>query len=261
MALMLKTDIALSIAIRHYSNSIFSNIQRVDEESSKLNYKYLNEMIAPFNTEMIAIQNGLVKLNDTVNAKGISYTEQRLIEYDARIKTACLELMRKIQTKQDALKLFASKFDDLLMAILQLAKRDVSTFINQSMSKKNEKLNELMEGQPTYSVISSTMRLPDLQNGSVLESAKEKIKFIAPKESLNYEECSGAEQFLEMYVRPYVTSKLLDEALAQVKKVIILNESGNAFIGTILPKTNENWWTKNHKKLEAIAEETVKARL
>lgn len=257
MTLMLKTEVALSIAIRHYSNSIYSNIQRVDEESGKLNYKYLNEMIAPFNTEMTSIQNGLVALNNTTLEKGAVYTEKKLIEYDAMIKTACLELMRKIEIKKDSLKLFASKFDDLLMAILTLAKRDVSTFVKQSMTKKSEKLANLLEGTPTYSVVSSALRLPELQSGSILESAKEKVVYNGRRNYERYNKDSGAEAFLEAYIRPIVSPQLLDEAVAQVKKVIVYNEDGKTFCEAILPKTNEQWWDKNHKKLEQVITEVM----
>lgn len=257
MALILKTEIALSIAIRHYSNSIYSNIQRVDEESGKLNYKYLNQMIAPFNTEMAVIQNGLIALNNTTIEKGAVYTERQLIEYDAMIKSACIELMRKIENKKADLKLFASKFDDLLMAILTLAKRDVSSFVKYSMDKKSEKLGELLNSVPTYGTVSSVMRLPEIQAGSVLERAKEQVRYYSRRNFERYNKDNGAEPFLEAYIKPIVLPLLLEVAVAEVKKVIVYNEDGKTFVETSLPRTNENWWRKNHRKLEQIVTETM----
>lgn len=251
MALMLKTETAISIAIRHYTNSIYTNIKQIDEESSKLNYKYLNEMIAPFNTEVTSIQNTLIALNNVVGDRGTTYTEQKLIEIDAKIKEACLALIKKIQTKQSELKIFASKFDDLLLAILMFAKRDVSTFIQISMDNKSKKVEELNGVQtPTLGVVSSVLRLPELHSESLYQEVKDEAIYKARRNVDRYDKDSDISDFVETYVFPSVSDLSLEKIQTAVKRVIVLNEDGDMFIQVKLPQTNKKYWDRNKKKLE-----------
>lgn len=249
MVLMLKTETAISIAIRHYTNSIYTNIKKVDEESSKLNYKYLNEMIAPFNSEIATIQNTLVALNNVVGEKGAKYVEQKLIEIDAHIKETCVNLITKIQIKQGELKLFASKFDDLLSAILALAKRDVTTFIKLSMDKKSEKINALNDGIPTVSEISSVLRLPELHSGDLYEEAKDEAVYQARRNYDKYNKNTDTLEFIEAYIYPSISELTLDIMKSAVKKVIVQNEDGEVFLNSKLPLVNSNFWKRNLGKL------------
>lgn len=256
MTLMLKADVANSIAIRHYVNSLYPAIQRIDDESAKLNYKYLNEMLAPFHTEVTRIQNEIRELNDQVASEGAYFVSKELIKRDSQLKEACLMAIRRIEQKQDSLTLFAEKFNDLLLAILELAKRDSSSFIKLSMSEKDKKVNELAHGTPAYDVISSVLRLPDLANGVLIIEVQEKLKLKARQKFEMYQAGKSA-SLIYAEIEQMIAEEILDKTSAEIRKVIVINEDGTKFLGATLPATNQKFFKRNQNKFEGYFAEML----
>lgn len=255
MALMLKEDVGYGIAIRHFGNKLMHYMAKIDDEAAKLNYKYLSQMMAPFNENLIRIHAGIVALDDLVGEHDSFYIERELIKFDAQIKDTCVELLYKITQKKEELKIYASKFDDLLLAVMNLAKRNINTFIDQSIAKKEELVQSLLDGTPTYANISQILRLSDLQNNAMVEvSTKYVRKYARALASME----SGVDS-LSAYnkVRERASEETYNLAVEQVKSVLVMNEDGKTFITAVLRGTNERFWNKNESKFAELVSEYI----
>ena len=257
MALMLKEDVGYGIAIRHFGNKLIHYMAKIDDEAAKLNYKYLSQMMSPFNENLIRIHAGIVALDDLVGERDSFYIERELIKFDAQIKDTCVELLYKITQKKEELKIYASKFDDLLLVVMNLAKRNINTFIDQSIAKKEEIVQSLLDGTPTYANISQVLRLADLQNGAMLEVSKKYVRKYARAAAAM--SADGADSLL-VYdrIRDRASEETYNLAVEQVKSVLIMNEDGKAFVTGNLRKTNEHFWDKNNSKFIELAQEYIK---
>lgn len=255
MALMLKEDVGYGIAIRHFGNKLMHYMAKIDDEAAKLNYKYLSQMMAPFNENLIRIHAGIVALDDLVGEHDSFYIERELIKFDAQIKDTCVELLYKITQKKEELKIYASKFDDLLLAVMNLAKRNINTFIDQSIAKKEELVQSLLDGAPTYANISQILRLSDLQNNAMVEVSTKYVRKYA--RALAAMESGVDSSSAYNKVRERASEETYNLAVEQVKSVLVMNEDGKTFITAVLRGTNERFWNKNESKFSELVSEYI----
>lgn len=253
MALMLKTEVLIEDSVRHYANSILKNIAVIDEESAKLNYSYLNEVIKPFNEKMLGTHASLVALTEVIDKQSSQYVETSLIKSDAEIKENCLDLIKKIEVKKEKLKIFANKFDDLLVAIISLAKNDVGSFVKLSMDKKSESVAKLFHEPTRLFVIVSILKLTDF---SGYTTAKEQLRIQAQRKYEYYESVQNTRKFLE-YLRPQIEEITFDELESQVRAVCVTNVYLESFITGNLRKAHTLYWDAYMDRLEEDLKEVL----
>lgn len=237
MVLQLKTEILIQGSINHYTASIENNVKTIDEESKKLNYAYLTDITNKFDSDMELIQTSLRALSKVIDKQSTQYIETSLIKYDAEIKDACKKFVSKIETKKDKLKIFASKFDDLLIAIVTLGKTDVSKFVQMSMDKRSEKVANLVHEEHKWFDISVRLRV----NLDFFNEARESLFYQSRRKYEYYEEVRDVRRFLE-YLRPIVAEETYRTAVEKIRSVCVSNADLETFIKGNLKKAHERHW-------------------
>lgn len=239
MALMIKSEKQIYQAVRHYSNVISLRKNIIKSEANRLNYAYLNGLVKEFDDEMMQIVVRVRALVDIIDKQDSNYIEIQIIKIDAKVRSLANKLINKIGEKKESLKIFASKFDDLLMALVNLAKVKASDFIQGTLQKNAKKVEELGETIPTLSEISYVLRAPDVTFDIVGQRIKDELKYQSRRYYDSYEEDKNIEKFYN-FIKPIVAQNSLGYIQDNVKKVLIQNNDSERFIKSTLSRVNDN---------------------
>jgi len=268
MVLMIQEDISYSIAIRHFANSLIGNIQKIDDEKNALGLQYIDQLVYKLVDELSTTQRKLDTLSKTIIEQGVSFAENELIKYEEEYKLACFDAIKFLHERKSELQRFQNKFEGLINEILTLGKRSLFAFVTESRSKKNSRVEELGVGVPTFPKIASILRLHELEQGSLLNTAQSYLNYqaaynqeayLSEIDELQEEGASTTSVLNNFYDRAEagIRDEMVQLAYESISPILLDNESKRTFLTSTIPKIAQNFLEKHENHLKEYYKESL----
>lgn len=182
----------------------------------------------------------------------VSYVVNFVDNSKVMIDNALTKYAKRLLKKQENLSQNAKKFEPLVLSIVEFQKFNPKAIIESNLKGRQEKLEQLSEGIPTYPQIANVLRIEELQQhnlvGRIVKAMTKQAEVAnETEEAFDFEKNYGIQgnQNLE-FAHGHVFVRL-----------DIYNPHNKHFLDSVLPKTNAKFMDRNHDKILATIEETV----
>lgn len=243
----LKENQSYAITMRFIRNKLQYYLNAVEQEIDELDLKYPRQWGEAAIATSKQHLDDLMSCNEALQAGMI--TVKYATDYCATMKddmnTILTKYARRLLAKQESLKQNPEKLEPLVLAVVEFKRFDPVVLMKENLSGREAKLEQLSSGVPSYSAISTVLRVEEVAPKNLLAMIQ---KNIAKKADVAKDE-QREFQFERCYENE--GQNTLEFSQTHIRVRLDLNNPDNhSFLKSTLPRTNQKFMDKNHNKVQ-----------
>lgn len=243
----LKENQSYAITMRFIRNKLQYYLNAVEQEIDELDLKYPRQ----WGENAIATSkqhlDDLMSCNEALQAGMITvkYATNYCSTMKDDINTILTKYARRLLARQRELKQNPEKLEPLVLAVLEFTRFNPLVLMKENLSGREAKLEQLSSGVPSYSVISTVLRIEEVAPKNLLAMIK---KSLVKKAEIAKDEQRDF-QFDRCYEKEGENTLEFSQSLIRVR-LDLNNPDNHSFLKSTLPRTNQKFMDRNHNKVQ-----------